>query len=115
MPTLPSLARVEIRSKAFEMARGEVLAILSGGGGGKSTLLRLLTGPDLPKGGTIIIDGMGTPGFEVGNWFLNTMHEVSQDRGDDRSPGTDVVAQQGLIVDSNIIGSHAALRTQGKY
>ncbi|MEZ5979839.1 MAG: ATP-binding cassette domain-containing protein [Planctomycetota bacterium] len=48
----PILERV-----SFEVARGEVFAILGGSGTGKSTLLRHLVGLDRPMSGSITIDG----------------------------------------------------------
>jgi phospholipid/cholesterol/gamma-HCH transport system ATP-binding protein len=51
---------------SFEVARGEVFAILGGSGCGKSTLLRYLVGLESPLSGDIEIAGLGRPNLEVG-------------------------------------------------
>jgi phospholipid/cholesterol/gamma-HCH transport system ATP-binding protein len=45
----------------FEVARGEVFAILGGSGCGKSTVLRHLIGLNQPLAGAVHIDGIGPP------------------------------------------------------
>lgn len=50
----------------FDVARGEVFAILGGSGCGKSTLLRYLVGLESPLSGEIAIAGLGRPNLEVG-------------------------------------------------
>src|ERR1700761_7271952 len=42
----------------FEVAAGEVRALLGKNGAGKSTMIRLLTGAETPDKGTVAIDGM---------------------------------------------------------
>jgi phospholipid/cholesterol/gamma-HCH transport system ATP-binding protein len=60
-----------LEEASFDIEEGEVFAILGGSGTGKSTLLRLLIGLDLPKAGTILVDGkppragLGRPAFGV--------------------------------------------------
>lgn len=60
-----------LEDASFEVAAGEVFAILGGSGTGKSTLLRLLVGLDAPKSGTIHVGGaspragLGRPRFGV--------------------------------------------------
>ncbi|GAC1577908.1 MAG: ATP-binding cassette domain-containing protein [Polyangiales bacterium] len=51
---------------SFEVAKGEVFAILGGSGCGKSTLLRYLIGLEKPLNGDIEIAGLGRPNLEVG-------------------------------------------------
>jgi phospholipid/cholesterol/gamma-HCH transport system ATP-binding protein len=46
---------------AFDVARGEVFAILGGSGCGKSTLLRTLIGLQPPLGGRVHFTGIGPP------------------------------------------------------
>ncbi len=46
---------------AFDVARGEVFAILGGSGCGKSTLLRTLIGLQPPLGGRVHFTGIGSP------------------------------------------------------
>ncbi|MGZ3420138.1 MAG: ABC transporter ATP-binding protein [Polyangiales bacterium] len=53
------------KDATFEVARGEVFAILGGSGCGKSTLLRYLVGLEKPLSGDIEISG-GRPNLEVG-------------------------------------------------
>jgi phospholipid/cholesterol/gamma-HCH transport system ATP-binding protein len=50
----------------FDVARGEVFAILGGSGSGKSTLLRFLIGLEAPMLGTIDVAGRGPPDLEAG-------------------------------------------------
>ncbi len=42
---------------SFELKRGDILAILGSSGGGKTTLLRILSGLELYDSGNILIDG----------------------------------------------------------
>jgi phospholipid/cholesterol/gamma-HCH transport system ATP-binding protein len=49
----------------FDVAHGDVFAILGGSGCGKSTLMRYLVGLELPLMGTIAIAGIGAPRLEV--------------------------------------------------
>lgn len=76
---------------SFEVARGEIFAILGGSGCGKSTLLRCLTGLDLPKAGSISIEGVGTPDLEV------------------RRPAYGVMFQGGALFGSMTVGENIAL------
>ncbi len=76
---------------SFSVERGEVFAILGGSGCGKSTLLRCLTGLDEPKSGAIRIDGVGTPGLEVGR------------------PAYGVMFQSGALFGSMTVGENVAL------
>jgi phospholipid/cholesterol/gamma-HCH transport system ATP-binding protein len=80
-----------LEDASFEVERGEVFAILGGSGTGKSTLLRLLTGLDEPKSGTIWIDGVGTPSLEVGK------------------PPYGVMFQSGALFGSMTVGENVAL------
>ena len=80
-----------LENTSFSVERGEVFAILGGSGCGKSTLLRYLTGLDEPKGGTITIDGVGTPKLEVGR------------------PAYGVMFQSGALFGSMTIGQNVAL------
>jgi phospholipid/cholesterol/gamma-HCH transport system ATP-binding protein len=60
-----------LEDESFEVAEGDIFAILGGSGSGKSTLLRLLIGLDMPKSGTILVEGLpplsgrGKPDFGV--------------------------------------------------
>ncbi len=54
------------RNLNFEVAHGEVFAILGDSGAGKSTLMRHMIGLDAPISGSILIDGMGEPDLDHG-------------------------------------------------
>ncbi len=55
-----------IEDITFDVARGEIFAILGGSGAGKSTLLRYLTGLERPVRGEIDIAGGGAPELDRG-------------------------------------------------
>jgi phospholipid/cholesterol/gamma-HCH transport system ATP-binding protein len=76
---------------SFEVARGEVFAILGPSGCGKSTLLRYLTGLDEPLAGTVRIEGVGAPTLEVGR------------------PAYGVMFQSGALFGSMTVGENLAL------
>jgi phospholipid/cholesterol/gamma-HCH transport system ATP-binding protein len=80
-----------LEDASFEVERGEIFAILGGSGCGKSTLLRHLTGLDPPKGGTILIDGVGAPTLAVGK------------------PAYGVMFQSGALFGSMTVGENVAL------
>jgi len=42
---------------SFDVAPGEVRALLGKNGAGKSTLIRMLAGAEVPDSGTVLIDG----------------------------------------------------------
>jgi ABC-type lipoprotein export system ATPase subunit len=48
---------VALRGIDFEMARGEMIAIIGPSGAGKSTMLNLLGGLDTPTAGQLVVDG----------------------------------------------------------
>jgi phospholipid/cholesterol/gamma-HCH transport system ATP-binding protein len=50
----------------FDVARGEIFAILGGSGSGKSTMLRYLIGLEDPVKGSVTVAGVGAPHLEVG-------------------------------------------------
>ena len=67
-PIADSIVRIEGLTKRFgaitavdgvdlEIRRGELFALLGGSGCGKTTLLRMLAGFEVPDGGRIVIDG----------------------------------------------------------
>ena len=55
-----------LRALDFEVEFEHALALVGPSGGGKSTLLRLLAGLDLPDSGEILIDGKPVPSDESG-------------------------------------------------
>src|SRR5689334_15832229 len=49
---------VALRGIDFEMAKGEMVAIIGPSGAGKSSLLNLLGGLDVPTAGSLSVDGV---------------------------------------------------------
>lgn len=80
-----------LEDASFEVERGEVFAILGGSGCGKTTLLRYLIGLDLPRSGTISIDGAPSAELEVGR------------------PAYGVMFQSGALFGSLTVGENVAL------
>src|SRR5690606_13776367 len=54
---LPSGPLTILEGVGFEIARGEVVAVVGASGSGKSTLLSLLAGLDTPSAGSVELDG----------------------------------------------------------
>ena len=50
--------RSVLRNVSFDIARGEFVAIIGESGIGKSTLLNLIAGLELPDAGTVTVDGV---------------------------------------------------------
>src|SRR5256885_13931543 len=48
---------VAVEEISLDIRRGEIFCLLGGSGSGKTTLLRMLAGFELPRAGTIRIDG----------------------------------------------------------
>jgi putative ABC transport system ATP-binding protein len=51
-------SRTVLRDISFEIGRGEFIAIMGESGVGKSTLLNLIAGLDLPDSGSVVLDGV---------------------------------------------------------
>jgi phospholipid/cholesterol/gamma-HCH transport system ATP-binding protein len=83
-----------IENITFDVATGEIFAILGGSGSGKSTLLRYLVGLESPTKGEIDIAGHGAPDL---------------DRG---VPPFGVMFQQGALFGSMTVVENAALPLQ---
>jgi phospholipid/cholesterol/gamma-HCH transport system ATP-binding protein len=67
--------KVLLEDVSFEVARGDIFAILGGSGSGKSTLLRYLIGLERPMSGTVEIDGLGSPRLAVERPRLGVMFQ----------------------------------------
>ncbi len=79
------------KNATFDVARGEVFAILGGSGCGKSTLLRYLVGLEDPIAGSVTVAGIGAPHLEVGK------------------PPFGVMFQSGALIGSLTVGENVAL------
>jgi phospholipid/cholesterol/gamma-HCH transport system ATP-binding protein len=63
------------KEASFDVARGDVFAILGGSGCGKSTMLRYLVGLEDPAQGDIQVTGIGKPHLEVGRPLFGVMFQ----------------------------------------
>ena len=57
-------SRVVLRDIALDIARGEYIAIMGESGVGKSTLLNLIAGLEVPDSGTVELDGTGVTALD---------------------------------------------------
>jgi phospholipid/cholesterol/gamma-HCH transport system ATP-binding protein len=78
----------------FDVARGDIFAILGGSGCGKSTLLRYLVGLEDATTGSVMITGIGAPHLEVGR------------------PPFGVMFQSGALIGSLSVGENVGLPLQ---
>jgi len=84
-------------SLSFKLARGDVKIILSGSGGGKSTILKLILGLLKPDAGQIFIDGE-----EFGAYDETQLQRVREKIG--------MVFQEGALFDSLSVYENVAYR-----
>jgi phospholipid/cholesterol/gamma-HCH transport system ATP-binding protein len=82
------------KDAAFDVARGDVFAILGGSGCGKSTMLRYLVGLEDAAQGDIQVAGIGKPHLEVGR------------------PMFGVMFQSGALIGSLTVGENVGLPLQ---
>ena len=79
------------KNASFDVARGDVFAILGVSGCGKSTLMRYLVGLEMPLRGTVAIAGVAGQHFEVGR------------------PPFGVMFQSGALFGSMTVGENVGL------
>jgi phospholipid/cholesterol/gamma-HCH transport system ATP-binding protein len=79
------------QNASFEVARGDIFAILGGSGCGKSTMLRYLIGLEDPMTGSVLVGGVGPPHAEVGK------------------PPFGVMFQSGALIGSLSVGENVGL------
>lgn len=79
---------------SFDVQRGDIFVILGGSGCGKSTMLRHLIGLEVPKAGTIEIEGVKGSNLNVGR------------------PPFGVMFQSGALLGSMTVGENIALPLQ---
>jgi len=84
--------QVLLENASFEVARGDIFAILGGSGCGKSTMLRHLIGLETPLSGTVEIEGAQGTYLEVGR------------------PPYGVMFQSGALFGSMTVGENLALQ-----
>lgn len=82
---------------SFKLARGEIKIILSGSGGGKSTILKLILGLLKPDAGQILVDGQ-----EITHRDETEMQTVRDEIG--------MVFQEGALFDSQTVYENVAYR-----
>jgi phospholipid/cholesterol/gamma-HCH transport system ATP-binding protein len=54
---------------SMRFAKGSVTALMGGSGGGKTTVLRLIGGQQIPQHGSIVLDGQELTGLDRAGWF----------------------------------------------
>jgi phospholipid/cholesterol/gamma-HCH transport system ATP-binding protein len=86
-----------IDNLSFKVARGEIKIILSGSGGGKSTILKLILGLLKPDGGQVFIDGE-----EISTYDETQLRRVREKIG--------MVFQEGALFDSLSVYENVAYR-----
>src|SRR5438477_9230735 len=84
---------------SFKLAKGEIKIILSGSGGGKSTILKLILGLLKPDAGEIFIDGA-----EITEFDETELQRVRDKIG--------MVFQEGALFDSLTVYENVAFRLQ---
>jgi len=82
---------------SFELGRGEIKVILSGSGGGKSTILKLVLGLLKPDAGKVLIDGEDITHFDE-----TKMQRIHDKMG--------MVFQEGALFDSLSVYDNVAYR-----
>src|SRR2546421_12551449 len=82
---------------SFQVAKGEIKVILSGSGGGKSTILKLVLGLLKPDAGQIFIDGE-----EISKYDETELQRVREKIG--------MVFQEGALFDSLSVYDNVAYR-----
>lgn len=84
--------RVLLRDAAFEIDRGEFVAVLGPNGVGKTTLLRTIAGVRLPEGGRVTIDDETVQSLPAQSRAQSIAHIAGDDLFIDRLTVRDVVS-----------------------
>ena len=72
--------RVEaLRGISYTFGPGKVYAIMGSSGGGKTTLLSLMAGLDIPTGGTVLCEGISTAEIDLEQYRRERVAVIYQD------------------------------------
>ena len=69
-------SRTVLRDISLEIDRGEFIAIMGESGVGKSTLLNLIAGLDMPDSGSVVVDGMDMTSLDDDRRTLIRRHSI---------------------------------------
>lgn len=64
----PSADGATLKNISFDVPKGSMIAFVGGSGGGKSTILELLSGLRRPTSGSIVVDGVNLNDLNITSW-----------------------------------------------